>query len=62
MNKLFVISSLLSILFGFLFHRNMVLTDAILQLPSHVLELSVTLVVNGCFWNGFCLWLKLQDW
>lgn len=53
MNKIFTYISLFCLLIGLLFDRGSVMTDAILKLPTSVLELTLRLIVNGCLWNGF---------
>lgn len=52
MSKIFGYISLFSLVIGLVFQRANLMTEAILNLPMHVFNLTVSLIVNACLWNG----------
>ena len=55
MNKIWVILSLICIVYGLFTGRYEELADAILALPEEAISLTVTLIVSACFWNGIMM-------
>ena len=55
MNKIWVILSLICIVYGLFTGRYEELANAILALPEEAMSLTVTLIVSACFWNGIMM-------
>ena len=55
MNKIWVILSLICIVYGLFTGRYEELANAILALPEEALSLTITLIVSACFWNGIMM-------
>ena len=55
MNKIWVILSLICIVYGLFTGRYEELANAILALPEEAISLTVTLIVSACFWNGIMM-------
>ena len=53
MNKIWKVLIISSLIFGFINNRSDIMINKLLETPLNVLELVVTIVVNGCLWNGF---------
>jgi Uncharacterized membrane protein, required for spore maturation in B.subtilis. len=52
MSKLFGYVCLFSLIVGLLFNRASIMSEAVLNLPMRVFELTVSMIVNACLWNG----------
>ncbi len=52
MSKLFGYVCLFSLVVGLLFNRASIMSEAVLNLPMRVFELTVSMIVNACLWNG----------
>ena len=55
MNKIWVILSLICIVYGLFTGRYEELANAILALPEEAMSLTVTLIVSACFLNGIMM-------
>ena len=51
MSKLFGYVCLFSLIVGLLFNRASIMSEAVLNLPMRVFELTVSMIVNACLWN-----------
>ena len=55
MNKIWVILSLFCLCYGLLTGRYESVATMVLELPDEALNLTITLVVSACFWNGIMM-------
>ena len=55
MNIIWISITLLCLIYGLLTGRYEALANSILSLPEEALELSITLIVSACFWNGMMI-------
>ena len=55
MNIIWISITLLCLIYGLLTGRYESLANSILSLPEEALELSITLIVSACFWNGMMM-------
>ena len=55
MNKIWVVLSLFCLCYGIITGRYESVATMILELPDEALNLTITLVVSACFWNGIMM-------
>ena len=55
MNKIWIGIVLISIIYGLFTGRFESLATCILSLPEEALNLTITLVMSACFWNGIMM-------
>lgn len=55
MNKIWISITIICLLYGLLTGRYEDVASTILSLPEEALNLSITLIVSACFWNGIMM-------
>ena len=55
MNKIWISITIICLLYGLLTGRYEDIASTILSLPEEALNLSITLIVSACFWNGIMM-------
>ena len=55
MNKIWIGISLTCLIYGLITGRYVELANSILSLPNEALDLTITLIVSACFWNGIMM-------
>ena len=57
MNKIWISITIICLLYGLLTGRYEDIASTILSLPEEALNLSITLFVSACFWNGIMMFM-----